>query len=86
LYESFLSGLGEKVKVSNHIGFLGGLSSERDGEQTVYNHLYNCEIIYHVATLMPTKHSEDKQCVSKKRHIGNDFVNIIWNETNHKFM
>ncbi|KAL4466951.1 hypothetical protein ABPG74_010548 [Tetrahymena malaccensis] len=84
-YERFLENLGEKVKLSEHQGFLGGLSPDRDGEYTIYNHFYNCEVVYHVVTMMPIKNKEDKQFVSKKRHIGNDFVNIIWCENIRKY-
>jgi hypothetical protein len=37
------------------------------------------QCVFHVTTLMPLRES-DSQCTFKKRHIGNDFVNIIWNE------
>ena len=39
-------------------------------------------IIFHifvVATLMPTDLSTDPKCNKKKRHIGNDFVAIVYN-------
>ena len=37
-------------------------------------------VIFHVATLMPTRDS-DPGCNSKKMHIGNDFVTIVYNDS-----
>lgn len=37
-------------------------------------------VIFHVATLMPVKDS-DPGCNSKKMHIGNDFVTIVYNDS-----
>lgn len=37
-------------------------------------------VIFHVATLMPIKDS-DPGCNSKKMHIGNDFVTIVYNDS-----
>jgi hypothetical protein len=39
------------------------------------------EIVYHVATMMPTDLEEDAQCITKKSHIGNCHVNIIFNRS-----
>jgi hypothetical protein len=43
------------------------------------------EIVFHVTTQMPTNLKHDPQCIMKKRHIGNDFVNIIWNDSGLPF-
>lgn len=37
-------------------------------------------VVYHVATLMPSCH-DDPQANDKKRHIGNDFVHIVYNDS-----
>lgn len=41
-------------------------------------------VMYHVATLMPLKES-DPNCNEKKRHIGNDFVTIVYNESEEEY-
>ena len=41
---------------------------------------FRCLVIFHVATLMPTRDS-DPGCNSKKMHIGNDFVTIVYNDS-----
>jgi hypothetical protein len=37
------------------------------------------QVFFHVATRMPTA-SDDDQQIGKKRHIGNDYVHIVWTE------
>ena len=37
-------------------------------------------VIFHISTLMPNKDS-DPGCNSKKLHIGNDFVTIVYNNS-----
>ena len=46
--------------------------------------LFLLVVIFHVATLMPNKES-DPTCNSKKLHIGNDFVSIVYNERNEPY-
>lgn len=40
--------------------------------------------IFHIATLMPTKDSDKNRC-DKKRHLGNDFVSIVYNDSGEDF-
>ena len=40
--------------------------------------------MFHVATLMPTNPS-NLQCSNKKLHIGNNFVTIVYNDSNRQF-
>lgn len=41
-------------------------------------------VTFHVATMMPNKET-DPNCNNKKMHIGNDFVNIVYNESGEEF-
>lgn len=84
-YDFFLSGLGTKVSIKDAKFNTQGLHSETDGEFTYAWRDRVTEIVYHVATMMPTNLETDPQCVHKKRHIGNDFVNIIFNNSNTPF-
>lgn len=43
------------------------------------------QTVFHVCTLMPNR-VHDPLFTAKKRHIGNDFVNIVWNESGELFM
>lgn len=84
-YEHFISGLGTKVSLQNPKFNPQGLHHGRDGEYTYAWRDRVTEIVYHVATMMPTNLEMDPHCVNKKQHIGNDFVNIIFNESNSEF-
>lgn len=87
LYEEFLSGLGTKVRLRDAKFNTQGLDRESDSDGT---HTYAwrdrvTEIVFHVVTMMPTNIKHDPHCINKKRHIGNDFVNIIYNDSGHSF-
>ena len=42
------------------------------------------QVVYHTATLMPND-PHDPQSNKKKRHIGNDYVAIVYNESGHPY-
>ena len=87
LYESFLSGLGTKVALQGATFNTQGLDREsnRDGTHTYAWRDRVTEIVFHITTMMPTHRAGDPQCIEKKRHIGNDFVNIIYNDSGLPF-
>ncbi|KAL5339690.1 hypothetical protein BJX70DRAFT_362882 [Aspergillus crustosus] len=84
-YEYFLSGLGTKVSLREARFNTQGLHAETDGEFTYAWRDRVTEIVYHVTTAMPTNFDTDPTCILKKSHIGNDFVNIIFNRSNTPF-
>jgi len=61
--------------------FLGGLDVHGDDGEFAYTwHDVVMQVIFHVATLMPNKEN-DPQGNFKKRHIGNDYVTIVYNNS-----
>lgn len=44
-----------------------------------------CQVHFHVATLMPNN-STDPECNEKRKHIGNDYVSIVYNESGEDFL
>ena len=42
------------------------------------------QVIFHVATLMPAK-DNDPACTLKKRHIGNNYVSIVYNDSGEDY-
>ncbi|PYI10778.1 GTPase activating protein [Aspergillus sclerotiicarbonarius CBS 121057] len=84
-YEYFLSRLGTKVPLQGARFNTQGLYADFDGEFTYAWRDRVTEIVYHVPTMMPTNFDNDPSCVNKKRHIGNDFVNIVFNRSNTPF-
>jgi tuberous sclerosis protein 2 len=43
-----------------------------------------CHVVFHVATMMPFN-SNDIKCSNKKRHIGNDYVTIVYSDNSVEF-
>ncbi|XP_067859557.1 tuberin isoform X3 [Heptranchias perlo] len=87
-YAQFLTGLGKLIYLQDcnpEQIFLGGLdTSGDDGQFTYCWHDDIMQAIFHIATLMPNKES-DKACCNKKRHIGNDYVVVIYKDTEEEY-
>ncbi|CAG8267814.1 unnamed protein product [Penicillium salamii] len=84
-YEHMLSGLGTEVSLRNPQFNPQGLYADTDGETTYAWRDRVTEIVYHVATMMPTDLERDPACVNKKRNIGNNHVTIVFNRSNLPF-
>ncbi|KAL5255160.1 hypothetical protein ACHWQZ_G014555 [Mnemiopsis leidyi] len=80
-FEEFLETIGEKVALKGFDSFRGGLDNKSDttGTHSVYTRYNNCQIMFHVSTLLPYTEN-DRQQVVRKRHIGNDIVTVIFQE------
>lgn len=50
------------------------------GKYSIYTLYEGHEIMFHVSTLLPYSR-DNKQQVERKRHIGNDIVNIVFIDT-----
>jgi len=86
-YLEFLKGLGVLTELKGATFNTQGLDREHDidGKYTYCWRDRVTEIVFHVTTMMPTNLQNDAQCVMKKRHIGNDFVNIVFNDSGLPF-
>lgn len=82
-YEMFVSALGWEVELETHNGFLGGLPRVGCGSTAPYYATPFLEVIYHVATRMPSDSPE--AILTKTRHLGNDEVHIVWSEHNRDY-
>lgn len=81
-FERLLEGLGYKVSLQPPLQFKPqGLEYPRDGESTIAWRDRVEEVVYFVPTMMPTDREEDPQCITKKAHVGNCHVNIIFNRS-----
>ncbi|XP_055295173.1 GTPase-activating Rap/Ran-GAP domain-like protein 3 isoform X2 [Sitodiplosis mosellana] len=78
-FEEFLSILGEKIRLRGWERFRGGLDVKGDmtGKYSIYTLYEGHEIMFHCSTLLPFSR-DNRQQVERKRHIGNDIVNIIF--------
>lgn len=80
-YTRFLEGIGRLINLRGQVDvYAGGLDPEEDGEYAYAWWDDIGQILYHTATLMPNNPT-DPQSNNKKRHIGNDYVRIVWNDS-----
>eukprot|EP01132_Coremiostelium_polycephalum_P006653 gene6653-8232_t len=80
MYREFVDGLGWPIDVATHAGYLGGLDKKKTtGTTAPYYASPTLEVVFHDISRMPTNITDPQQ-IHKKRHVGNDIVNIIWSE------
>ncbi|KJZ80576.1 hypothetical protein HIM_00426 [Hirsutella minnesotensis 3608] len=86
-YIDFLNNLGTLTRLKGATFNTQGLDREydTDGQYTFCWRDRVTELVFHVTTQMPTDLERDPNCTLKKRHIGNDFVNIIFNDSGLPF-
>nr|CAH8842348.1 unnamed protein product [Trichobilharzia regenti] len=78
-FERFVNLLGERIGLKSWDRFKGGLDTKSNttGIDSVYTIYEGHEIMFHVSTLLPYS-TENRQQIERKRHVGNDIVNIIF--------
>uniref|UniRef100_A0A6G1SDS5 Signal-induced proliferation-associated 1-like protein 1 n=1 Tax=Aceria tosichella TaxID=561515 RepID=A0A6G1SDS5_9ACAR len=81
LFDEFLSCIGENVRLLGFDKYKGGLDNKSDstGLYSIYSTYEDCEIMFHVSTMLPYS-ANNRQQLSRKRHIGNDIVTIVFQE------
>ncbi|XP_046591867.1 GTPase-activating Rap/Ran-GAP domain-like protein 3 isoform X6 [Neodiprion lecontei] len=80
-FHRFLDLLGERIRLKGWDKYRGGLDVKGDmtGKESVYTVYAGHEVMFHVSTMLP--HSKDNpQQLERKRHIGNDIVNVIFTD------
>ncbi|KAI8435493.1 hypothetical protein MSG28_003790 [Choristoneura fumiferana] len=93
-YAEFLGQLGTLVALAGPgAGLLDGAASPlflnleqggRDGRYTYVWHDDVMQVLFHVATAMPTA-AADPTCNEKRKYIGNDYVSIVYNDSGEDF-
>ncbi|KAJ1957580.1 hypothetical protein EC988_000758 [Linderina pennispora] len=84
-YRQFVRSLGWYVDLATFEGFTGKMESDgSDGKVCLYFADEHVELVFHEASIMPLDPKDPRQ-TAKKRHIGNDHVHIVWNETHHRY-
>ncbi|KAM3917112.1 tuberin isoform 2-T2 [Leptodactylus fuscus] len=87
-YTQFLTGLGKLIELKETQPdkiFLGGLAGFGDDGQFTYCwHDDIMQVIFQITTLMPNKEIDCQRC-NKKRHVGNNFVNIVYNDSGESY-
>lgn len=81
LFDEFLSCIGDRVRLLGFDKYKGGLDIKSDstGLYSIYSTYEDCEIMFHVSTMLPYS-ANNRQQLSRKRHIGNDIVTIVFQE------
>ena len=79
-FHDFVRSLGRVVTAEKHEGYLGGLDTAgSNGKMVVTWSDWKYDVVFHVVPMMPTDYRDDQQ-INKKRHVGNDYVHIVWSE------
>lgn len=86
-YTAFLTEMGTLTKLEGAKFNTHGLDREfnMDGNFTYCWRDRVSEMVFHVTTMMPTNLERDPLGTQKKKHIGNDFVNIVFNNSGLPF-
>ncbi|KAL4240095.1 Tuberous sclerosis 2-like protein [Mactra antiquata] len=87
-YVRFIQSLGRLIRLKDcnpRRVYLGGLETKgTDGEFTYGWQDESTQLIFHIATLMPNKEG-DPNCNAKKLHIGNDYVTVVYNDSDEDY-
>jgi hypothetical protein len=85
-YKNFINGLGQLMRLKDldtNRYYSGGLETDGSaGEFTLIWFDGIIQVVFHVATMMPLR--EDNYN-SKKKHIGNDYTLIVYNESGEEY-
>ncbi|KAG7388897.1 Tuberous sclerosis 2-like protein [Phytophthora boehmeriae] len=94
-YLRFLRGLGTFTKLEGLRGYTGGLDSANnsDGKFGLVHKDEYAQVMFHVATMMIPESNRSSGDISigtfasmkKKRHIGNDFVHVVFKECDEEY-
>ena len=84
MFDEFLAFLGDKIELSGWEGFRGGLDvrAGSTGKYAVYTEYNpgNCPVLFHVSPFLPYDPNNEQQ-LERKRHIGNDLVVIVFQDS-----
>ncbi|KAJ0175515.1 hypothetical protein K1T71_008674 [Dendrolimus kikuchii] len=80
-FVEFLQMLGQTVRLKDFDKYKAGLDNKTDstGLFSVFTTYQNCDIMFHVSTMLPYT-PNNRQQLLRKRHIGNDIVTIVFQE------
>jgi len=85
-FKEFISLLGWNIKLKDFAGYAGGLDiiDDRNGPSSIYANAYDFELMYHCCPLLACA-AKDDQFVSKKKHIGNDHIQVIFVDNDQEY-
>lgn len=79
-FDEFLDLLGKRIRLKNWDKYDGGLDviDDQTGTHSVFTTYNNCNLMFHVSTLLPPCEGDEEKIKEKKIHIGNDIVVIVF--------
>ncbi|XP_058822141.1 signal-induced proliferation-associated 1-like protein 1 isoform X3 [Topomyia yanbarensis] len=80
-FNEFLDTIGKRVRLKGFEHYKAGLDNKTDstGTHSLYANYQDCEIMFHVSTMLPFT-PNNRQQLLRKRHIGNDIVTVVFQE------
>ncbi|KAF2478809.1 hypothetical protein BDY17DRAFT_258521 [Neohortaea acidophila] len=86
-YHEFVLSLGTLTRLKDAAFNTQGLDrmDNADGEHTIVWHNTLTELVFHLPTFMPNNEDVHLNTANKKKHIGNDYVNIVFNNSGSPF-
>ncbi|XP_055386352.1 signal-induced proliferation-associated 1-like protein 1 [Condylostylus longicornis] len=80
-FMEFLETIGKRVRLKGFEHYKAGLDNKTDstGTHSLYATYQDCEIMFHVSTMLPFT-PNNRQQLLRKRHIGNDIVTVVFQE------
>lgn len=78
-FMEFLEAVGKRVRLKGFENYKAGLDNKTDstGTHSVYATYQECEVMFHVSTMLPFT-PNNRQQLLRKRHIGNDIVTVVF--------
>ena len=80
-FESFLTCLGDVIKLNQFSRYAGGLDTKYDstGKHSLYSRIQDCEVMFHVSTLLPLDVDDSSQRL-RMRFLGRNVSLIVFQE------
>ncbi|XP_065083536.1 signal-induced proliferation-associated 1-like protein 1 isoform X2 [Ochlerotatus camptorhynchus] len=80
-FNEFLDTIGKRARLKGFEHYKAGLDNKTDstGTHSLYANYQDCEIMFHVSTMLPFT-PNNRQQLLRKRHIGNDIVTVVFQE------
>lgn len=81
-FHEFMDLLGDKIKLKGWSKYRGGLDvvENTTGSHSYFTSHRNFDVMYHVSTMLPYS-TQNMQQLERKRHIGNDVVVIVFQDS-----
>lgn len=85
-YDAMLKGITWTVDLSVHTSYSGGLDSTSTADGRIFYYANTTqELVLHSTPHLAHPDASDTHLIKRKRHIGNDHVQVIWSESERDY-